>query len=247
MRFTLFREDPPIEEEDRHWVHRRMKFLADRFGMSQLRLRRSVEPTAEFFPDPYDGTEAAARNLLVRVCPVMEVPAAQVDLKFYNDHRDCPEHSLELLDNRESERPAPNTRRCVSIRTDLAAEAGVVVALIAHQLSRLRIVTAKLLTSEEGDFGPLTDLATVYFGMGIFTASTCVRFSQWTHVQWSGWEASRLGFLDEQTYGYALALWSLIRGEDRPGWANHLAVNPKSYMKQSIRFLRRHPPAEFTL
>ena len=43
--------------------------------------------------------------------------------------------------------------------------------------------------------------------------------------------------MSEETYGYALARYALLRGEDNPHWARHLDENPRAYSKQTLRFL----------
>ena len=77
----------PVGTADKVWVERRMRWLAGRFGADRLRRAAVVRPTDEFFPDPYDGTEAAARKCLVRLCGYMGVPPAAVRLEVAEDDR----------------------------------------------------------------------------------------------------------------------------------------------------------------
>ena len=53
-----------------------------------------------------------------------------------------------------------------------------------------------------------------------------------------GWTMSRLGYLSEVIYGYALARFAQLRGETQPTWILHLSTNQKSYFKQSAAWLR---------
>jgi hypothetical protein len=70
--------------------------------------------------------------------------------------------------------------------------------------------------------------------MGVFQANAALEFS----ADSTGWRSSRLGYLSEQMWGYALARYALLRGEPDPDWASYLDTNPRAYLKQSIRFLR---------
>jgi hypothetical protein len=38
-------------------------------------------------------------------------------------------------------------------------------------------------------------------------------------------------------YGYALARHAWLRGETSPAWAAHLDTNPRTYLKDGLRFL----------
>jgi hypothetical protein len=87
----------------------------------------------------------------------------------------------------------------------------------------------------------LTDLATVVLGLGIFTANAAHEFGP---LPGGGWRASRLGYLDEITMGYALARFSFLRGETNPPWSHYLDTNPASVMRRGAPYLASHaaPP-----
>ena len=82
----------------------------------------------------------------------------------------------------------------------------------------------------------LTDLAVVFFGLGVFASNASLEFAQRGY----GWRKSELGYLGEAMFGFALASYALMRGEPSPSWADHLDTNPRVYMRQSMRFIRSH-------
>jgi hypothetical protein len=84
----------------------------------------------------------------------------------------------------------------------------------------------------------MTDLATVYLGMGVFTSSAAYQFKQWTEGNMQGWNSSRQGYLPEPLWGYALARFAQLRGEERPAWAKALPGTIQGYFSQSARWLR---------
>lgn len=81
----------------------------------------------------------------------------------------------------------------------------------------------------------MTDLLTIFLGMGIFTANSAARFKQYQDGRRQGWSMQALGYLPEQIHGYALAKFAMERGVEKPDWAKHLCTNVRSYFKQSGR------------
>jgi hypothetical protein len=79
----------------------------------------------------------------------------------------------------------------------------------------------------------LTDLSTVFFGLGVFTANAAFDYSQ----DHRGWQTSQLGYLGERLFGYALAYYAWLRTEETPAWTNQLDTNPAAYMRQGLRYL----------
>ena len=114
------------------------------------------------------------------------------------------------------------------------------VATIAHELGHERLLGEQRIESERRDGEPLTDLCSVFFGMGIFAANAAFEFRRSdTH-----YGTTRLGYLTEPMCGCALARYAWLRGESSPGWAKYLDVNPRTWMKQGLRYLEasRHSP-----
>ena len=89
----------------------------------------------------------------------------------------------------------------------------------------------------EADMEPLTDLLTVFLGLGVFSANTAARFQQHDDGHKQGWSMQRLGYLPEEIYGYALAKFAQERGENSPQWVKHLRTNVKAYYKRSRAWL----------
>lgn len=64
----------------RRWTAESMQWMVDQFGVEPLR-RPPVLPS-EFVPDDYDGSEAAARALCLKVCERMDVSADHLRISF---------------------------------------------------------------------------------------------------------------------------------------------------------------------
>lgn len=88
-----------------------------------------------------------------------------------------------------------------------------VVATLAHELGHVILLGGDHLKRDEEDMEPMTDLVTVYLGLGIFTANASRRLEQHQDERKQGWSMSRLGYLPEVVFAYALARFAKERGK----------------------------------
>jgi hypothetical protein len=89
------------------------------------------------------------------------------------------------------------------------------------------------------DHEPLTDLLTVFLGLGVFTGNAVFSFRQWTDAFSQGWQTERRGYMSEEMFGYALALFAWVRGEQHPAWSKHLEGNVRDYFKGGLKYLEK--------
>jgi len=106
-------------------------------------------------------------------------------------------------------------------------------ASVGHAL----LLSAGRGSSDRDDHEPLTDLLTVFFGLGVFTANAAFEYRREPRGDYSHRRASRLGYLTEPMYGYGLARYAWLRGEVDPGWASYLDTNPRTFFKRGARYL----------
>jgi hypothetical protein len=133
-------------------------------------------------------------------------------------------------------------RSVIGIHDDQARRPMALVATVAHELGHALLLGGGLITADREDHEPLTDLLTVYFGLGIFSANSAFEFSQEARGRYSYTSTSRLGYLTEPMYGYGLARFAWLRGESRPSWARYLDTNPGTFLKRGLRFLDQAAP-----
>ena len=76
-------------------------------------------------------------------------------------------------------------------------------------------------------------------GLGIFLTNATL--AERTHgtapVSW--WSMSRNGYLPSRIFGYALAVFAWLRGEERPEWARHLRGDALAVLNAGLKFLNR--------
>jgi hypothetical protein len=125
----------------------------------------------------------------------------------------------------------------VTVSDDLLDHPMALVATLAHELGHVLLLGERRIPADQPDHEPLTDLLTVFFGLGIFGANAAFDYSRDTRGQYSYTRSSRLGYLTEPMYGYALALYAWRRGEADPSWARYLDTNPRACLRQGVRYL----------
>lgn len=225
----------PVAEDEQAWIDESLAWLIREFGMTVLR-RPVVEPTRRFFPVAgFTGHDNVAA-ILELVAAAMDVPRHRVELEYIAaspvDGRRLYEHAYSGPAGHYHEHDGKGV---VTIYGSQADSPMTLIATIAHELGHVRLLGEGRIPWERRDCEPLTDLLTVVFGFGVFTANASFEFAQ----DHRGWKSQRLGYLTEQMFGYALARYTLLRGEPDPTWAAHLDTNPRAYMKQALRCLIR--------
>lgn len=245
----------PISEEERRWVDDGFTRLEKMLGRRRMLEAEVILPAAEYFPDIYDKTPAAVENFFRRVCGYMQVDRSSIELDIFPDE----EHELYgMLPSwqtksagpaglyfhsdayQEAGREARKGSMLVAVRATQLNDPLSLVATIAHELGHVILLGGGLLNREAPDHEPLTDLLTVFLGLGIFTANAAVRFQQHQDDRQQGWSMQRLGYLPQEVFGYALAKFALERGEVNPKWASHLSTNVRAYFKSSSAWLAKN-------
>ena len=118
-----------------------------------------------------------------------------------------------------------------------------IVATMAHELGHVHLLGHRRLSGKDRDHEPLTDLLTVFLGLGVFNANSVIREHSWDLGVVSGWSIARLGYLDMPVYGYAFAKFAMSRGEDGAGWARELRLTVRTDFQSSLRFLKAEAAA----
>ena len=106
-----------------------------------------------------------------------------------------------------------------------------VVATMAHELGHYHLLHSGRLSVDEPDHEWVTDLLTVFLGLGVMTANSVVRSASISDGVSHSWGMDRLGYLGMREYGYALALFARSRGEVKPAWSRYLRPDVLSAFK----------------
>lgn len=232
----------PISTEEKEWAELAFRWLMDDLGVEILR-ESVILPTSEFFPDPYEGRQQDVMPMLKRLCEYMSVDVQRLKLEFYTESPDNDFLKNYPLEYQTQHKGAAGHYRIskgkqiIAIETSQLQDATALVATLAHELGHAILLGENRVAPGEADHEPLTDLLTVYYGLGIFTANSAFKFSQWDAGGQHGWHARTLGYLSEEMFGYALALFAWVRGESNPEWGNHLKGGVRSHFKTCLKYL----------
>lgn len=240
----------PVGEEDKQWIEEAMLWLVDQFGSEVLCQAEVILPTEEYFPDKYLGTQISVEKVVWRVCEYMGVEPSTIRVQIYAEQRDVlPEGSPLYHGVRRQHAGTAGMYRTAG-RSKMGRRGGIVaieasklkdppsvVATAAHELGH-HILSERKLPRDALRLEYLTDLVPVFLGLGILTSNVAFQFSQWQRANAHGWEASRQGYLSEEMYGYALACFAWMRGEEKPEWSKYLTLNIRTYFKRGLKYLQ---------
>jgi hypothetical protein len=234
----------PVMEANRLWLEDSFLFLLKTFDAEKIKERKILIPHHSDFPIRYNGSEQTAIDTLKIVAAQMEVPFEEIHLDFYSHgpkeistgaslgggriflqtQKDAKEAAGLYLGKQEDD------KYHILLERDKLGQPENMVATLAHEIAHIKLLGEGRI--EEND-EKLTDLTTVAFGLGIFTANAA--FQSFSGFDYSGWR--KQGYLTQMEWGYGLSLLAHIRSEKNPAWINHLTLNVKSDFKKGESFI----------
>jgi len=180
--------------------------------------------------------------MFARVCRYIGVDRECVQLEVFPDQTNELREILPYFSSQHKDAAGIYTghegeRMVVAVKSSQMKAPLALVATLAHELCHVILLGGELMGRDEEDMEPMTDLATVSLGFRIFTANSAARFEQHDDGQKQGWSTSRLGYLPEPVFGYALAKFAHERGERKPDWVKHLATNVGANFRKAMKWL----------
>lgn len=236
--FGWFRPSCPVEPNAKRWIEERLQWLSDQFGPNVFTRRAMILPLAEFFPDPYDGSDESIRTLLDRVCSYMDADPESVEMELFANPHDLwlVNEEGHYLSKTAGTYQAESDKTIIRLDTAQIAEPMVLVGTMAHELAHLRLLGEERISRGIFDNELLTDLTVVFHGLGVFLANA-PRASRSHMATWPGTDARRTEYMSQPMYGYALAHAAWHRGERKPDWARHLRPDARCSFRQGLRYL----------
>lgn len=229
----------PCDPEAKSWIERRLAWLSEQFDDSAFSGLPVVLPTRDFFPDPFDGSKASVKAMLNRVCRYMDVDADRVVLRLK-----AATGQVDLVDRTGLQLPgaAAGTYHqvgenfVITLNRDELVSPMNLVGTMAHELAHARLMGEGRVDPDIYDNELLTDLTTVFMGLGIFLANS-PRAYQSQMSDWPDSNLKRPEYMSLPMYSYALAHLAWFREERKPSWARHLNFHLRPEFKQAQRFL----------
>ena len=249
---SLFTPKCPVDPDAKEWIENAFNWLIEAMGPDVLREVEVVLPTEEHFPDAYDGSRTSISRMAERVCGYMDVDSKKIEFQFYDGEEDQHLHPLAVEEGLRQHDlgtylKRQDGRQVIRLDVSQSRNPQMMVATIAHELAHAILLGEERLDPQHPDQEPITDLLTVFYGLGVFNANTTIVFEQFTNAQYQGWRVGGGGYLTEEAFGYALALFAYSRGELKPDWSSYLNINVRTHFKNGLKYLSKTRDTAVTL
>jgi hypothetical protein len=245
----------PVAKDKQYWIESSLEWFARQFGSGVL-YRDVVLPTASFLPGTdYSATPDQVEELILQVCGLMMVDPGRIRLDLFDGSAEKKTAALYGRSRTVGHFHMDGGRAVIAVDQSESSDPLKVVAIAAHELSHYRLLGEKRIRRDRKDGERLTDLLTVYFGLGIFSTNAAMSFARakrdWVVIptdmlddhtlngaaRHTGYQ--RLGYLGSAEFGYALACYSWVRHEADPGWARYVNPGPLVSLAQGLAYLAR--------
>lgn len=233
----------PISKEDVEWTENKILWIASVVGKEKLLSVRTILPNKEYFPDEYRETEDYGESVFERLMKYMSIDEKSVELAFYSDYVNPANYNIPLHSQTHLGPSglymSKDNRYLVAIEYNNLASPIKMIATMAHELGHVLLIGSGMISSEDIDHEPLTDILVIFLGLGVFIANAAFQFKQWNKIMQQGWSASKLGYLPEPMIGYILACYALFHGNSKPHWTKQINYNIRVYMNKSIKYINQ--------
>jgi hypothetical protein len=228
----------PILEQNRIWMEQNFSWLFYQFDDVPIKDRKVYLPLNEDFPVKFEDDPKTAEAVVRIVAEAMSINFDKLKLHTYSNGIKQFSFGTSLLftqsdDNTEiagSYLEDENGFFNISLDRALLTDGEKLIATIAHELAHVKLLGEGRI--EEND-EELTDLTTVLFGFGVFNTNCAFNFSANQH----SWGYSQLGYLPQNEWGYALALFAYCRQEENPAWLKHLNKQSQIDFRDSMNWI----------
>src|SRR5207244_999588 len=117
-----------------------------------------------------------------RVCEFMLLDPHRIELHYYGKHETHRHESVYAGESHSTGpaglyvHPKDGKKLVIALQESGLARPAELAATICHELGHIHLLADARIIRETADSEPLTDLLTVYFGTGIFTANSVFQF-----------------------------------------------------------------------
>jgi len=237
--FGLFKQknfEPSVTPEDKEWIEKNFIWFIEVFGLSRLKSTPFILPASDTFPFTNLKDTYQFQTLFEQLCSYWDVDAKEINVKFFDDIKSkqwsnlAPQGSYtEPLGEYYRAYTREEKRFNIHLAKSNLDHPQLLIAVIAHELAHVKLLGGNYIKQGDPDMEPLTDLASIFFGFGLFVANTC----QIQDAYWIG----RSGYLPNELISYSNALICYITEHDIEKYLPLLNPNTKALFKQDYEFL----------
>lgn len=206
------------------------------FGLDRLKTQPFIIPSKENFP--YNNLEDTAQFELLfqQLCRFWDVNREEIEVKFFDDARSKQWSSLAPIGSTNEpggtyhQLYATDQKRFIlRLAKSNLANMEMTITILSHELGHVKLLGGNLIRIDNPDLEPLTDLGSIFFGFGLFTANTVIHGD----ANWLG----RLGYLKNEVISYANALICYCTGNNASTYKSLLNNNTQRLFEEDYQFL----------
>mgnify|MGYP001487908853 CR=1 FL=1 len=237
MWFSKKRAECPVAEESRIWLENSLLFLSNKFGFD------IITNSYIFTPENINISNYKDLELCYHIVDILSknygIEGSLVEFLIF----DTPPKTIEMdlgysitLENSKKNTPAgiyfgkKGEKYQIGIDKNILKEPYYLTAIISHELSHIKLINQ---IPERVEDEELTDIATLFFGTGIFNANICFI---WINNQ-SGWGYERYGYLTPNEWAYLFALHSYMRDDFSPNWIKFLNKELQASTSKALAYI----------
>src|SRR5262245_36267634 len=239
---------PTVEE--RAWLLTRLSELIARRGKEPFLDRPLVEPTPEFFPDPWTFNHRGLDRLTRRLMQYAGLGQLDVKVGTYTEFDASPRVSSEHHQTRGTAGVFLGIEKgccAFALHEKAPGDAEYMAGVMCHEVAHAYRSFHGLAAAEPGgEEEHLTDLTSVYLGFGILATNNSFRFrsKSWLAgaMEHSEWSTQSTGYLPPQAFAYLLATQMVARGlrrRDRSRVLKRREGNQAVCTRASLKEVRR--------
>lgn len=243
---SFWRSRPTIDADEIDWIVEHWVWLNVLLGpVNGNSPRMPVFPARETFPDAPTKHTERARYYFDRVRDAYGIPANNCEL-VAQAHRPDLGASIVFGSMKQSGalgtfQPRGNIAR-ITYDPALIDSPLHLIATFAHELAHLKL-EYRTNAPPGGDetMEPLTDLATVHMGFGLFGANVAFEYSQTQDYDRQGWQWKRAGYLTEPQWCFANALAFELNDVPEGAYAAWAKPSVAAGIRKNRAYLKAHP------
>lgn len=226
-----------ISQEDKEWIEFNMLWFIEAFGFQKIKHRPFL--IHEQGNTVYNNLQDKNRfeQLYWQLCEQYEINHNDIALKLFDDLKTkewttplVPMGGTNEFSSSFQQVYNPGERRfMIHLEKSALDNPALVVAALARQLARIKLVSKNMMSVNDPAFNQLAELVAIGFGFGIFIANTSL-------TQSGGW-TQRNSSLTDEYLAYINALLCYITQTNIEGIAVHLNTNTHELCRRNYEYL----------
>ena len=246
----FWRAKPTIDADEEEWQLQTWEYLLKHLGgVEGLRSFSTVRPSHDDFPATGRKGHDLALTVFGQVAAWMRIDLRGFRLVPQERAVDPRLDTFAVVQNAPTG-PAGTYSldweegHTVTYEPSRVADLEYLIAVFAHELCHSVLLDIAVPPPGAAELEePATDLATVFHGFGLFGGNEAFRFRQYSDPATGaqGWSTSGLGYMTQNEWGYALALRTLLTGDDEALIDKAATPELRTHVRRNTKYLRRNP------